>query len=467
MIDLHEIQKYRENNRIEAKTALGGLPHSIWETYSAFANAMGGVILLGVRENKDKSLDPVDLPDPEGMAREFLSCVNDPKYASVNILSSADVMIGNVEGNRIIAVRVPRAGRLQKPVFVEGNLRNTFRRSGEGDYRCSHEEVEAMLRDAAEESPDMRVLEDLSCDDFCRGTVQRFREQLKVTHPELNQKRREFLWKIGAAAYGSDGELHPTAGGLLLFGKAETIRTVFPCFLLEYWENGSRRLSSESGSWSGNVTDFCFRLSRKLSGKKTEAIEGFSMNTDAVHHAMREALVNCLVNADYDGMTGVTVAFGSDSLVFSNPGTFRVNPEKVKTGRNSDPRNSVMHQIFKLLDVGKYSGSGLPGIYRAWKDAGREEPMILQNYAPDFVTLVLPLIPDDPETSGGNLLDAETLRQLVISFLTEKFSGTSAEIAGFIGVSVSRIRETLDRMIRDNLLDTEGSGRGKVYRLKR
>ena len=71
MIDLNNIQKYQENNRIEAKKAMGGLPHSLWETYSAFANTMGGVILLGVEERKDKSLHPVDLPDPQKLVEEF------------------------------------------------------------------------------------------------------------------------------------------------------------------------------------------------------------------------------------------------------------------------------------------------------------------------------------------------------------------------------------------------------------
>ena len=121
MIDLSHLEQYRENNRIEAKKALGGLPHSIWETYSAFANTLGGIILLGVEEYKDKTLHTFDLPDPEKLVKEFWDMVNNPNKASVNILTNKHVRIEEVNGDRIIVIEVPRAQRYYKPVYVDGN----------------------------------------------------------------------------------------------------------------------------------------------------------------------------------------------------------------------------------------------------------------------------------------------------------------------------------------------------------
>ena len=89
--ELDFLQEYREDNRIEAKRAQGGLPHSLWETYSAFANTLGGVILLGVAEGADKSLYSVPLFDPQELVDEFWDMVNDPTVVSANILQPEDV----------------------------------------------------------------------------------------------------------------------------------------------------------------------------------------------------------------------------------------------------------------------------------------------------------------------------------------------------------------------------------------
>ena len=48
--DISKLSEYREDNCFEVKKATNGLPHSIWETYSSFANSDGGLIVLGVEE---------------------------------------------------------------------------------------------------------------------------------------------------------------------------------------------------------------------------------------------------------------------------------------------------------------------------------------------------------------------------------------------------------------------------------
>ena len=142
MIDLNHLERYRENNRLEAKRAIGGLPQSLWETYSAFANTQGGMILLGVEEYRDKSLHPVDLPDPSGILQDFWDIVNDTDKVSSNILRDSDVREVLLDGKHIIVINVPRAPMEDLPVYLGNNPKlGTFWRSGEGDFRCRPEEI--------------------------------------------------------------------------------------------------------------------------------------------------------------------------------------------------------------------------------------------------------------------------------------------------------------------------------------
>lgn len=138
MIDFGRIGEYSENNRIEAKRALGGLPRSIWETYSAFANSFGGILLLGVEELADKTFRTVNLPAPEKLVAEFWEIIGDKSRVSENILSKWDVEIHNIGGDRMISITVPRADRRRRPVYIGNNpYLGTYRRDGEGDYHCT------------------------------------------------------------------------------------------------------------------------------------------------------------------------------------------------------------------------------------------------------------------------------------------------------------------------------------------
>ena len=145
MLDLTKLHHYRENNRLEAKQALGGLPESIWETYSAFANTEGGIILLGVEELPDKSLHPVDLLDPQWIIDDFWTLLESREKVSANILSPEDIQVHLVQGKRIITITVPPADLRDFPVFIDGDpVRGAYYRCGEGDHRLTPEQIRSI-----------------------------------------------------------------------------------------------------------------------------------------------------------------------------------------------------------------------------------------------------------------------------------------------------------------------------------
>ncbi len=147
MLDLENLGHYRENNRIEAKKAVGGLPESIWETYSAFANTLGGVILLGVIEQEDGTFASVELPDPEYLVEELRRGLSDRSIVSADILDEHNVRIEESGGHRIVVIEVPPANEEQRPVYCgENPFQGTYFRCGEGDYRYDPEIVDRMLR---------------------------------------------------------------------------------------------------------------------------------------------------------------------------------------------------------------------------------------------------------------------------------------------------------------------------------
>ncbi len=484
MIDFMNLEKYKENNRIEAKKAVGGLPNSLWETYSAFANTLGGIILLGVEEHNDKSLHPVHLPNPEALVRDFWNLINNPKKVSVNILSDKDVTIEEINGERIVAIRVPRAQRFDKPVYIDGNpISGSYRRNGEGDYKCTKEEVHAMTRDASVKTQDMLVLENMGLDVIDYDSVRRYRIRMKTYRPghvweELEDA--EFLYKLGAVGRSEDGKMHPTAAGLLMFGYEYEIVKEYPHYFLDYQEQmdpntrWTDRIVSSSGDWSGNVYDFYFRVYNKITQdiKVPFKLEGGDRIDDTpVHKALREALANCLINADYYGRQGIVIIKKKDKITLSNPGGFRIDVEAAKSGGVSDPRNSALIKMFNLVDIGERAGSGIPNIFSVWKKQGWNAPTISESFEPERIILSLDVSKNGDKKaaikSGDKKAATKTAlhKQAIVEYLTENISAKSSEIAELLGLKSSRVKEILNDMITDGVVVSEGGNKNKVYKL--
>ncbi len=477
MIDFQNIEKYRENNRIEAKRALGGLPNSIWETYSAFANTLGGIILLGVEEHADKSLHPFGLPDPEMLIQDFWEIIRNTNKVSSVVLSERDVTVENINGRRIVAIRIPRAARSDKPVFIDGDpYSGSYRRNGEGDYRCTQEEVLSMMRDAAVKTQDMTVLEGVGLDALSTDSIRQYRLRMMACRPghvweELEDV--EFLYKLGAVGLSKDGKMHPTAAGLLMFGYEREIIREYPAYSLEYREYTdsdtlwSHRILSSSGDWSGNIFDFYCRIYPLL----TQHIHPRTEDAH-VRKALHEALANCLVNADYYGRTGLTVVKRPDAITLSNPGGFRIDVEDAKSGGISDPRNGTLIKMFSLIDASERIGSGIPNIFSVWKKQGWPAPVITENFEPDRITLSLTIGESSDQKATIKNSDKTTKaksniqKQAIINYLTEKVTAKTSDISALLGVKDARARRLLTEMVAEETLVTEGETRTRVYKLK-
>lgn len=209
------------------------------------------------------------------------------------------------------------------------------------------------------------------------------------------------------------------------------------------------RIESQSGDWSGNVFDFFSRVSAKLllDLKKPFRLEGIvRQDTTPVHDAVREALGNCLANADFAQPWSVVVEKWPDRLVLANPGTIICGKAQMMRGGVSQPRNRGVFKMLNLIGVGEHAGSGVPDILAAWDRAGYDAPVVEEQFGadvPDRTTLTLPLVEASLGTSmttsehaGEHAGEHADKHDAVLQFCTEP--RTRDEIQRFLGINSRR-----------------------------
>ena len=484
IFDISQFDEYREDNRREVKKANGGLPISIWDTYSAFANCYGGVIILGVKEEKDGSWKTTGLQNEPRLRKEFWDTINNRKKVNINLLSDDDVQTYIVgESNDVVMViHVPMARREQKPVYINDDIfGGTFRRNYEGDYHCTRLQVKTMLRDQTENTMDMELLDDVPIEDLNYETIQGYRNRhrtLKEGHPFSRLNDYEYLRSIGAAAISSeDGKLHPTAAGMLMFGDEYNIVRHFPEYFLDYREmldptiRWTDRLQSSSGEWSGNIFDFYFRVYNKIVKDIKVPFKlsgGDRVDDTPVHKAVREALANCLINADYYGVRGVIIKKENDRLILENPGYIRTGKKQMRMGGESDPRNKSLMKMFNLINIGERAGSGVPNIFNVWEDEEWEEPEIIEKFDPDRTVLVLSFIKKVAKKSGEKKVTKKTQERYntILSAMQHDKWYKASEFENVVEVKESRIKILLNELTDQGLIESIGSTKGKKYRKK-
>ncbi len=125
-----------------------------------------------------------------------------------------------------------------------------------------------------------------------------------------------------------------------------------------------------------------------------------------------------------------------------------------------------------MIDVGERTCIGIPSILYAWKQQGWSEPTITQTFAPNRIQLTLPLSPISADKSAIKIGDKypsaikSAKRAMIIAYLTDHPAAKSAEIAKYVDLKPSRVRDYLAELIAENIVVAEGGNRNRTYRLK-
>ena len=191
-----------------------------------------------------------------------------------------------------------------------------------------------------------------------------------------------------------------------------------------------------------------------------------------VHQALREALANCLVNADYYGRQGLVIVKKRNSITMSNPGSFRIEIDAAKSGGVSDPRNGAMLKMFNLIDIGERAGSGIPNIFRVWREQNWTTPEITEQLEPERTTLTLLFSKSDDKKAAIKSDDKKATiksarqKEEIVAYLTDHISARSADIAELLGVKSTRAKKLLSELTAEEIVVAEGGNRNRTYKLK-
>ena len=280
MQELKSLIYQGEKVDIECKKAEGNIPKSVYESYSAFANTKGGYIILGVLEDKAKSVPEErfiiqGIQNPGTQKEDFWNTINGNKV-NVNVLKDEDVFVVEEGDIKLLVIHVPRADFNMRPVYVgENPYKGTYKRNHEGDYHATEHEVRGMIRDQNPEGNDGTILEYYTMDDIDKETLRKYRQIFEIRndgHVWNSLDDKAFLEQLGGCnrdrRTGVEGL---TIAGLMMFGTGRAIRERFSNIFMDYREETEVTIDvrwndriTYDGTWENNLFNFFSKVTPKL-----------------------------------------------------------------------------------------------------------------------------------------------------------------------------------------------------------
>ncbi len=349
----------------------------------------GGYILLGVR------LMPESLfPDYEVVG------VSQPDKVQVDLISQCSSIFNIVvrpqvetevrpDKKVVLIVHVPEAPAHDKPVYfkAKGLPRGAFRRIGSTDQVCTDDDLQAFYQGRGHRSLDESVVENCTLDDLDPAAVaeyRRIRAEANPNAPELGYTDNELLLSLCCADRHQD-KLLPTIAGVLLFGKRQAIRRVFPLMRVDYIRVPGREWvrNPESRFDTVEILDpIMLALPRALNTVLDDIPKAFHLPANSVRRqdvpllprtAIREAIVNAVMHRSYRHKSPVQIIRYANRLEIRNPGHSLVPDERLGEP-GSITRNEKIAAVLHETRYAETKGSGIRAMRESMAQANLTPP---------------------------------------------------------------------------------------------
>ncbi|ULG71911.1 RNA-binding domain-containing protein [Macrococcus brunensis] len=469
-------QFIREGKEIEYKKSESKLSKSFWETYSSFSNSKGGIIYLGVSEEKE-GIKVTGVKDVEKILKDLANQTNDSTFTNLNNIKDEDIKIKEEEGLTYIEIYIPEAEAQYKPVYIRGNINNSFLRRNESDHKMTANEIRRYLRDANPINDSM-LLDHFTIEHLDISTIRTYKEISQDRNPEmpiLEMDNLEFLKKCGALGIDKNtGEHKLKKGALLFFGTEASILSVYPNYHLDYRNRTDataetrwidRVSSGEIGNKEMNLFNFYNTVLEKL---VNTVFDKFQLNDNTkqrestkadVETALREALANVLIHADYEDNTTVKIEAFKNHYVFSNPGEMLVTKEEFARGGETVARNSTIVTLFRNAGYNERAGSGGMKIFQVATKNKFRMPEIQSNEG----KTVLKLWKIDLVDSYTDLNDQE---KTIMRYIEKNSIVSMKEVQNLDGLTEYLAKKYIKTLMEKGLVIKHGGSRSTRYALK-
>ncbi len=415
-----QLNSIDENVRIDAKRA-SGIDKSIMETVCAFANEPGlggGYLLLGAVRTGFKNGLPVYVPENIENPDKIQNDVITQCSSMFNVRIRPQIEPEVIDGKTVLVVKVDEAPEAQKPIYItsRGLPQGAFRRVGSSDQKCTEDDMRVFYSSA--ESFDSTIVKGATLDDIDENAIAYYRKLRSKVNPnaeELSYDDNDLLLALRACEKEKNGEYVLTYTGLIVFGKAMSLRRLLPALRVDYIRvSGNRWVEDPDKRFEATIDmrgPLILLVNRALNAIKDDLPKGFKLRKgnlqadtpiELPNDALREALVNAFIHCSFRLNQPIQIIRYSNRLEVINPGFSLKSPETLGEP-GSVQRNPFISTIFHDTNLAETKGSGIRSMRGHMKKAGMMPPTFESNRSANQFTARLLL---------HHLLDNDTIQWL-------------------------------------------------------